>query len=188
MTLIDKVRTATSAMHHTFDSALVPYIQAIHSKEDYAALLLLFYGFFKPVYDKIDMHLNTFCLPDYQNRRKPESILNDLKVLGINYTVQLCQNLPPITDNASAFGALYVLEGSTMGGMVIKKMIMDKLGTAEGLTFFNGYGRQTRERWNVFIQSLNKIENITAGETVIQTAAATFVLFKDWLQQSGWNC
>src|SRR5438309_503026 len=125
--LIDKVRLATSAHHQTLDHSMMPFIEAVQSKNDYAALLLLFYGFFKPVYDSIDAFIDTSSLPDYQSRRKPEWILNDLNELKVNYTIQLCQQLPVINNNSAAFGALYVLEGSTLGGIVIKQMITDKL-------------------------------------------------------------
>ncbi len=165
---------------------MIPFIESVQSIYDYAALLLVFYGFFKPVYDSIDAFIDTSYLPDYQSRRKPEWILNDLNDLEVKYTIQFCKRVPIINNNAAAFGALYVLEGSTLGGMIIKKMITDKLHLDEGLTFFGGYGKQTRERWNVFINSLNTLnEKNVAGEMVIQTAAATFTLFKEWLQQSG---
>ncbi len=54
--------------------------------------------------------------------------------------------------HGAAFGALYVLEGSTIGGLIIKKMISEKLGSEEGMSFFEGYGKKTAERWKVFTQ------------------------------------
>lgn len=184
MTLTDKVRTATHSLHHALDQAMMPYIAAIRSKEDYAALLLAFYGFFKPVYDNIDTYIDTSFLPDYKNRRRPEWILHDLDAMEVEYTLPVCGQLPLIKDNASAFGALYVLEGSTMGGVMIKKMIGDKLQRDSGFSFFYGYGRQTREQWNAFIEAFNQLDkHNSADNEVVETAAATFVLFKDWLQQ-----
>lgn len=185
MTLIDKVRTATNALHQSLDNSLIPYIHSIRSKEDYAALLLKFYGFFTPVYDSIDAFIQVDDLPDYPHRRKPGWILSDLKDLEVDYSVQLCEQVPYINNNAAAFGALYVLEGSTLGGMIIRKMIAEKLHINKGLSFFSGYGKQTRERWDVFIRSLNDIDNHNiSDEMVIQAAVATFTLFKQWLQQS----
>jgi heme oxygenase len=182
--LIEKVRAATYAHHQTLDHSMIPYIEAVQSTNDYAALLLLFYGFFKPVYDSIDLFIDRAYLPDYQSRRKPEWILNDLEELEVNSTIKLCKHISVINNNAAAFGALYVLEGSTLGGMVIRKIISNKLHIDKGLTFFSGYGKQTRERWNVFIHSLNNIHcNNIADDKVIQTAAATFTFFKEWLQQ-----
>src|SRR5690349_14339557 len=137
MMLIDRVRSATYTLHQSLDQSLIPYINAVQSKEDYAALLLLFYGFFKPVYDKIDACIQVNYLPDYQHRRKPEWVLNDLKDLEVNYTVDICRQLPEIHNNAAAFGAFYVLEGSTLGGMVIRKIIHDKLHINNGLSFFS---------------------------------------------------
>ncbi|TKK68845.1 biliverdin-producing heme oxygenase [Ilyomonas limi] len=184
MTLIQKLRDAIHPLHLALDHSLVPYIESIQSKDDYAALLLLFYGFFKPVYDNIDACIDLNNLPDYPSRRKPEWLLNDLQDLEVDYEIQLCNRLPAITNATTAIGALYVLEGATLGGIMIKKMIIDKLHIHQGLSFFNGYDRHTRERWNVFIQSLNNLNtNNAMDEALIQTAAATFVLFKDWLQQ-----
>src|SRR3954463_3266651 len=98
MMLIDKVRAGTYDLHQSLDRSLVRYIESIQSKEQYADLLLLFYGFYKPVYDKIDANLEVQYLPDYQNRRKPEWILNDLQDLDVNYTIQLCKHLPDINN------------------------------------------------------------------------------------------
>src|SRR5205085_7986108 len=117
----------------------------------------MFYGFFKPVYDSIDVFIDMAYLTDYQSRRKPEWILNDLEELEVDSTIKLCKRIPNINNNAAAFGALYVLEGSTLGGMVIRRIISDKLHINKGLTFFSGYGKQTRERWNVFIHAMNNM-------------------------------
>lgn len=181
--LIQKVRTATHSLHEALDQSLVPYIEAIETTKEYAALLCLFYGFFKPVYDSIDASIDTVYLPDYSSRRKPQLILRDLEELGTTYDSHLCRHLPKITDNVTAFGALYVLEGSTLGGVMIKKMVAGRLQTDKGLSFFSGYGRHTREQWNVFINALNNLNNNKEqDEAVIQTAAITFTFFKEWLQ------
>ncbi|MER3464226.1 MAG: hypothetical protein C4329_07220 [Chitinophagaceae bacterium] len=53
-------------------------------------------------------------------RRKADAILLDL-----NDTVDLslCTSLPQINSTAKTIGAMYVLEGSTLGGRGISKML-----------------------------------------------------------------
>lgn len=185
MMLIDKVRAATRLLHQSLDQRLVAHIDILENKQQYAHLLLLFYGFFKPVYSRIDAGIDILCLPDYLSRRRPEQILIDLDELGLLYQPHLCRQLPVIDSNAAAFGALYVLEGSTLGGVMIKKMIADKLHTTTGLSFFGGYQKQTRDRWNSFVYALNNLNLPQADEAVVvDTAAATFTAFDNWLQQA----
>ena len=73
-------------------------------------------------------------------------IAEDLRVLGAPLpTIADQAYLPSIPGTAEAIGALYVMEGSTLGGQIIKKMIAKQLGTAEdhATSFFNGYGEAT---------------------------------------------
>ncbi len=184
--LIEKLRTATRPMHEQLDQEMGPHIHNIQTKEQYIALLLAFYGFFAPMYHRINAHLDTTGLPDYNTRRKPEDILQNLRALGHGEPPHhLCQQLPGVEDNAGAFGALYVLEGSTLGGLMIKKMIGEQTGLPEDqLTFFAGYGKQTRRRWDDFITALNATARTAADEaSAITAAAATFTAFSAWLRQ-----
>lgn len=184
MMLIDKLREATQHRHKELDDAIMSYLKNIYSTDDYVQLLIAFYGYFKPVYDKIDAHLDISRLPDYNTRRKPDSILQNLISLHHNEKVEnIASQIPAISDNASAFGALYVMEGSTLGGLIIKKMLSDALPLSDTqLSFFAGYGKQTRERWNHFVQALNGFTVVPAEEqAAITSANATFLHFKNWL-------
>lgn len=171
-------------MHEELDKALVPYISGIRTIQDYTQLLVAFYGFFKPVYDSIDAHLDVYYLPDYPSRRKPEDILQNLRELDAHDpATQICRQVPSIQNNAGAFGALYVMEGSTLGGLMIKKMLTGQLSLSDKqLQFFGGYGKQTRQRWNVFLSAMNTVaQNETEEQALIETAKATFTCFRNWL-------
>lgn len=186
MTLIDKLRSATRPMHEELDSSMMPYIKSIQSEEAYCRLLAAFYGFFKPLYEKIDAHLQTSFLPDYNTRRKPDDILQNLSRLSCPVSLtDRSEQLPLINSNASAFGALYVMEGSTLGGLMIKKMLAEQTGLADDqLSFFAGYGKATRERWNIFIEALNTTAQSEEEEqSAIDAASQTFLYFKEWLSK-----
>ena len=60
--------------------------------------------------------------------------------------------LPSIRSHQHALGALYVIEGSTLGGKIISKMISHQIPSTDGhgLTFFNSYGDDTITMWERF--------------------------------------
>ncbi len=159
-------------------------IKDIRAKEDYVKVLELFYSYFGGLEKKVDTvgHLN---LPDYHLRRKKEAIAND--IVSLNGTLPALtpdQHLPDITNKLQALGALYVMEGSTLGGIYISKMIAGQLNLEDGksLSFFNGYGDQTESMWTSFKSSLEQLV-VEPGEQamVIQAANETFTRFKNWI-------
>jgi heme oxygenase len=84
--------------------------------------------------------LDTY-LPDYAHRRKSTLLLNDISKLKGNHTLDICSNIPAITNVCQAIGALYVLEGSTLGGRFIYRNIESALDLQvnSGASFFYGY-------------------------------------------------
>ena len=60
-----------------------------------------------------------------------------------------------IEDQAELVGALYSIEGASLGGQVISRHIQaGRLGVSaeHGGRFFHGYGEQTTPRWNEYLQ------------------------------------
>ncbi|RYZ54811.1 MAG: heme oxygenase, partial [Chitinophagaceae bacterium] len=111
------VKNATQQVHEEVEAILLPALTSIRSTSDYAAILKMFHGYFHPIEKLIEQQLHTGLLPDLAERRKSSSLLEDLRLLGeATDSLPLCSDLPPIKNPAEAFGALYVLEGSTLGG------------------------------------------------------------------------
>lgn len=69
-----------------------------------------------------------------------------------------------------ALGYMYVVEGSTLGGRVILKQLVQKLPINEqsGGTFFAGYGGETSAKWKSFLQQFGTyvIEQACENETI----------------------
>ena len=81
-------------------------------------------------------------------------------------------------------GALYVLEGSTLGGRYIAGMLVQQYPALQlqQLQFFTGYGARTGLMWTSFLERLNKFA--VEEEAVRQMASAanqTFLHLKLWL-------
>lgn len=186
--IIDKLRQSTQQAHKELDSWLMPKFQQINSTDQYSDLLKAFYGYFMPVMKMVDEKLDSASLPDYQQRRKPAAILNDLDALqqsgdDINYATKL----PHVSNAAQAFGALYVLEGSTLGGVFLSKILAQqtKLDEKSGLSFFYGYGKESRAKWETFIEHLNAFAaEKNNDEQITGAAVETFQYFKQHLQQN----
>ncbi len=117
-------------------------------------------------------------------RSKVAALRRDLKALGM--TDAEIDALPrfaarPIGSCAAALGVAYVLEGSTLGGQSITRMIGEK---SPGLPaeFFNVYGGQTRERWRSFLECVAALplteDNLRAAT---EAARQTFDDFARWL-------
>lgn len=177
------VKNATQDVHEEVEAILLPALTSIHATGDYAAILKMFYGYFHPVEKLIEQHLHTDLLPDLADRRKSSLLLEDLRRLGQSTDdLPLCTDLPTITNSAEAFGALYVLEGSTLGGKQIARMLAKNGAVPEGTTqFFSGYGEQTGSRWKSFLQAFNRQ---TDRDTVAASANKTFYFLKGWMQRA----
>lgn len=179
------LKAATAISHREAESVLIAKLTGIRSLHQYAAILKSFYGYFFPLQQIIARHISRDDLPDIDERRQALLLLRDLESLDMPASeMALCALLPAIENKAQAFGALYVLEGSTLGGRTISHMLMKnrfiELGE-NNLQFFAGYKEETGARWKRFTEALNRQ---TETEEIIAAARETFGLFKNWIKRS----
>lgn len=74
-------------------------------------------------------------------------------------------------------GALYVLEGSSLGGQVLKSRVARALALdgEGGLSYFAGAGARTAHHWRAFVSRLNALELAKPQRSeVLAGAVATF--------------
>jgi len=97
-------------------------------------------------------------------------------------------NMPEFDTPARRLGALYVVEGSTLGGRHLARGLERLLGAggSSGRQFFLGRGGKTGAAWNAFLARLT----LGAGtphdhREIVAAAVGTFRVFEDWL--SGWR-
>jgi heme oxygenase len=183
----DHIKEATLQYHQQTEKILVGKMKAMRSKQDYVELLNDFYGYFGGLEKQIERYVNASNMADFEDRRKTAAIAVDIASMGGHIPAIAKVNELPVIDNyLKAFGALYVIEGSTLGGKIISKMVQQHLrveGT-DGLSFFNGYGDSTHKMWESFKQVLNDTPANAHEEAIVTDAAnETFLKFKNWLEK-----
>lgn len=182
--LSEKLRENTKIAHQELEKLLVRKIRSIQTAGDYLEILVCFSRFFCPLEKAISFQLQN-TLPDISKRRKTEWIEEDINYFQPSYSViPTCPAIPEIYKDSQAVGALYVIEGSTLGGQVICRMVSQRLGISpeKGFKFFSGYGDTTAEMWGDFKKYVNS-RNWTEKEEdeVIDAANQTFDSFKQSL-------
>jgi len=174
-----KIKEATKVAHQELEKTVVLQLKQIRSAADYAAVLKNFYVYFHTVEQAIAPYITAANLPDIAARRNSSDIRKDIEELGGTILELPTATAPEITNPAQAFGALYVLEGSIMGGPYIVQMLQ-KYGMDKGFNFFSGYGADSGKMWASFTDVFNAIPQTEEEEnSMITTADETFKRFGD---------
>ncbi|WP_295488068.1 biliverdin-producing heme oxygenase [uncultured Pseudomonas sp.] len=178
--LLLALRQGTHACHKTLETRL-PFFSDAFDLHAYRRLVAAYHGFHAPLEAR---------LSDYQDddRHKAPTLRRDLQALGLTVAqidaLPLCRDLPTITDHAHALGVMYVLEGSTLGGQVLKRAMAQRLGidADSGGGFLDVYGSATASRWRSFLQRLEQAPTSPAAVAdSVACAVATFECFAQWL-------
>lgn len=175
--LTDRLKKNTQSLHDKIEqNHFMEKLQTkSFSKEDYTTLLKIFYT----AHAMIEGQLYAFTDLEMKTRERLSLLRADLLSLGCN-EASLKKSLEcdlelNLNNLSKAYGALYVIEGSRMGGMFLSKMIADALGDVP-LSYFKGVGSDTVS----YVQHLKDIINekedtIINSSECIQSARDTFV-------------
>ena len=180
--LIDLLRQETTGAHQELDAFMSAFLQKMTDRESYSALLAAFYGFIQPLKKLIDAHIDQKLIPEFEARRGAGQLLVDLRSLGMEELPQLSGDLPRISSHESALGALYVLEGSTLGGKIISKRLKEGLGDDIPTNFYSSYGPETGRMWKEFVSCLEMPANNNDPLQTAEAAKQTFSYFAAWLK------
>ena len=190
--ILKKIKEQTQDNHTSLENS--PFLRPIAQKsltlDQYIAILERFYGFFHPLEQKVARFPVERYLPDFSQRRKAGLLMYDLQQIQPHQaaTFPICQDLPTVETLEHAFGCLYVMEGSTLGGKMIYKMVKETLGIDhnKGVSFFYGYGPDTGNKWKNFQQSLESVSstNSKADSQMIEAANNTFDKLKNWFESN----
>lgn len=181
----DELKACTMQAHAGLEKKLVSRIRKVHSVEDYITLLRLMYGYYKPLQEKIQPAISENIYVRYA-----DNIINDIRDLGSSENhIPVCNRVPHLTTPASVLGALYVTEGSTLGGRIITKMISKQLNisSGKGFSFFNVHGDDTQVMWEQFKNVLNRPRPQNERTEMMNAAIDTFSTLNAWITENERN-
>lgn len=147
----------------------------------YRRLLVRLYGFYVPFEAAADIGCD-----------RSAWLEDDLRALGVDQrgfgTTPMCNDIPCLKSADARLGALYVIEGSALGGRDLSRNLDQLLGpeAINGRRFFLGRGHGTGEAWRRYLAQLSTSSaEPEARSKITRAALETFAVFEKWL--SGWS-
>ena len=183
---LNELRSGTQTLHVALEKRL-PFFCDTLDLERYKRLLSAYYGFYHELEDRLQH--SPLMTPgfDLHARLKTPALHRDMQALGVNtQSLALCDTLPVLSSPASVLGVLYVLEGATLGGNVLRKQMSERLGldAHNGCAFLYVYGEATGRQWKAFMDFLGSVPlDAQARVEVVQAACSTFSCFEQWLER-----
>lgn len=173
--------------HHLRVEAGLPLLRDDLTLDEYRALLLRFHGFYAPLEERLRR------VPGWEavgvspvERSKAPLLAADLRALGVPEPrdVPACPGLPAVDGLPRALGCMYVLEGATLGGQLIRRQLARTLGIApgSGCAFFASYGAEVGPMWKAFTAALEDFAAAhPVGGSIVDAACDTFCRLDAWL-------
>ncbi|MBV4484428.1 biliverdin-producing heme oxygenase [Pseudomonas sp. SWRI153] len=184
--VLQDLRAGTAELHIALEKRL-PFFSDTLDTQAFVQLMQAYYGFYQPLEQAL---LDSGAIPDdfdLMPRLKAATLRADLQALGASATTPpLCQELPLIDSSAASLGVLYVLEGATLGGQILRREIAARLNldADNGAAFLDIYGAATGRRWRDFIEYLgSRPFDATERAAVVSAAQTTFACFEQWLER-----
>jgi len=190
-----RLREATAEIHERLHghAGLGAAASGAMGREDYRLLLSRLWGFHKAFEEMLEDAARALSLDiDMADRARAPMLEADLLTLGLDASqiarLPRCDDIFRPTDEAAFMGALYVVEGSTLGGVQIARALSGLFGgpDGEGRKFFLGYGDRHGIMWREFLARLDaSTADATREASAIEGAVKIFADFEIWM--AGWR-
>ncbi len=182
------LREETQAQHYALEQNM-PWQQICADRRRYVGLLARFYGFFCVWEPTAESQLHRDAREFLQPRRKASLLGNDLRWFGWKENdFATVQQIPSerlrLDGQAETLGSCYVVEGSTLGGQILSRMLERQLGLqgGHGYSYFRSYGSGVREAWVQFGDFLSaKLSSGADISAAVAGAKTTFEVLNEWL-------
>lgn len=176
--IMARLKRETAPLHAELDAMVAPMLS---DRGRYRTLL----AGLRDAYGVIEHELARHEVPlaraayDLTERRKLRWLEEDLGALSASEpaVIRPSYTLP---DASTAFGAIYVVEGATLGGQVIARQVIPALALSpeRGCRFFTGYGAETGERWRETREAIaSHLASATEPDAAQQTVVGASMTF-----------
>ena len=183
---LERLRRETSAEHLAVEGSL-PLMSATLTVETYVRCLERMYGMVAGWEETAAATAPEWLREMVVARRRRHLLESDLGWFGIAES-EIWQHverpgLPDLCEVPEFLGAMYVMEGSTLGGQLIARHVeaVLLLETGRGSAFFRGHGAETGALWKEFCQVLRTRVAEDDAERVIGAAQQMFRAFGEWM-------
>lgn len=189
--LRDEIRAATHAEHEDLEGHM-DLMRPDFELKEYAGLLQKYHAFYRALEQFLlgrAAQSSGFAGFYCRDRLKTAWLASDLKALDAEVdapadTLLQERLAASFASEQRLLGALYVIEGSMLGGSVLAKQFRKRFDLAPeaGLMFFTGYGSETRGKWLATLELLAQFDHDPAARReAVEGARGMFRLFKEHL-------
>jgi heme oxygenase len=174
--LLTRLRQQTAALHREVEQE-VDLLSPTLSRERYIRILQAFHAFFIPCEAALELYCPESLASLWRGRSRAHRLQDDLRFLDSSPIAAAAGtvHVPDLSDPGTWLGALYVTEGSTLGGRIIARYLESHFGWCggQGYSFFCGYGDNTAAQWRSLCSALE--DAAPQGNQIISGAHLTFV-------------
>lgn len=185
-----QLREGTSDLHAQVESR-VPLTKPEPSRAEYVWFLQKMLGFAEPVERALEAMIRDYpALIGAPESWKAPWLSADLDALGGHLPAGAGARrpsllaAPTLTDPAHGWGALYVLEGASLGGQVLRRHLATQAWWPHGpgARYLAGYGARTAEVWRNFRERAENFATTSVRrDAMVAGARETFTRLSDWL-------
>lgn len=186
MSLFEIVKEKTKRHHQSVEKVLVKELKELKSLDEYAGLLKRLYEFYVPIENDLHNLISNDVVKDISKRKHNSRLLQDIQSIDKHFNKTPNTRHLQIDNLSYALGVMYVIEGSTMGGQIISKMLEKNLpiNDKDVTSYFNSYGDNSLEMWGNFKTQVLNAKSKVNSEEMINGAKATFTALEKWLLTS----
>ncbi len=154
--VLDRLRAATAAAHRQLDNGLdaVERFTALASRREMAPR---YYRMHALAEAALAPWLGSMEALDLEGRSRVAVLADDLRALDVAPPALSDEERPPLNSAPEAVGFFYVIEGSTLGGRMIRQALLSRGSDLVGLGFLDPYGPLTGIRWRDFLMVLERV-------------------------------
>jgi heme oxygenase (biliverdin-IX-beta and delta-forming) len=175
---LQQLRRETLPDHNAVEQSL-PLMGVYLDVDTYVSCLHKLHGIIAAWEEWAAPNAPAWIQPLLAARRRGQLLVLDLTWFGVDTSGEARPKLPEMRDTASLLGAMYVIEGSTLGGQLIARHVELVLGltAGQGNAYFCGHNQRTGQLWKEFCDALRTKVPDRETPAVIAAAKAMFGIF-----------
>jgi heme oxygenase len=182
---MQRLRQDTQAAHQNVEAA-IPLMHSDLDLADYLSCLGQIHGVVAAWEEAAASFAPEWLQASLQQRRRLHLLELDLQLFGVSPPVQDRCLLPRFSSLPALLGAMYVMEGSTLGGQLIARHVETALHLTggHGSAFFRGHGSQTGPMWKEFCDMFKTSVSDEETDSAISSANAMFAAYGNWMHRN----